>query len=400
MDDEKKNFDRLNQEDSKEGKGGAIILKIFLFMLIFLVSIDWAHPTDNQFIKLNKVAVSSLPEDIIAPDLKSVTIDHKGNVFAFAGKSGGKDCFVVKFDENLKFLKRFGRDGKGPGEFSTRANSPENRLSIDTNGDLYVYDANPRRFVIFDNDGNYKKDIQIARLYSNSLGKITGVKVVRNGVFAALQYRDKLPFNGILFTLNPLKIIVTYPFVEKKIEVFYTQLSSDFYGDRCIVDNDSQHIIFGHSQIYKFKVYDKNGNLKLEVYDKKRVMGSFSESEMKKIINDEYTPKSSFSYLRNDFIYQLTKDRALFNKILAVIKRSKNVIVDIMISGERIYVFSVCKNITVENKYPVEIYNPKGHMVRHGYFSRIPAKIWGNYVFFYDRNKEDDPLILKYFRSI
>ena len=366
-----------------------MLLSIAIFLLTFLV----VYPSDNQFLKLKKVAVSSLPEDLIVPVLKSLTIDHKGNVFAFAGKSNGKECFVVKFDENLKYLKRFGRDGKGPGEFSTKFSTPENRLSVDINDDVYVVDSNPCKLVIFDNEGNHKKDIPIARDYLKSIGKLSRLKIVGNGTFIALQPRRELPPHALIFTLNPPQIKVRYPFIEKRT---YDNYVSSYYGEICIIDTESEYIIFGNSQIYNFHVYDRNGKLKLKVEDKDKVMGSFNAREMEYIKDNFFTPKSGYSFIRNSILTQLNADRSKFKKLMNQIMKSKNIIADIKMSGERIYVFPVRKDITVKGKFPVEIYNLKGQVVKRGYFHMRPAKIWKNYVFFYDRNEEDDPLILKY----
>ena len=370
-----------------------MLLSIAIFLLIFL----GVYPSDNQFLKLKKVAVSSLPEDLIIPDLKSVSVDSKGSVFAFAGKVHGNECFIIKFDENLKYLKRFGRDGKGPGEFSTRANSPENRLSVDTNGDIYVVDYNPRRLIVFDNEGKYKSDINVGRDYIKFFGKIHNVKIVGNGIFVALQFRWNLPTQGLIFTLNPPKLKVEYPFIEKKIYMDWAMtFDIDCCGENCLVATDSQHIVFGNSQIYKFQIYDENGNLKSQLEDKERVMRSFSDIELDYIKKNHLMPQNGYSALRNNILAQFNADKSRFNKVVREIKTSKNVIADIKISGGRIYVFPVRKDITIDGKYPVEIYNLKGQMVKKGYLRERPAKIWKNYVFFYDRDEEDDPLILKY----
>ena len=373
-------------------------VKRLLLIPIILGVFFMSYPEDSQFLKLEKVAVSSLPEDLIVPDLKSVEVDPKGNVFAFAGKQDGNECFVVKFDENLGYLKRFGRQGQGPGEFGTKNSSPENRLTIDTNGDVYVIDYNPqRKFIVFDNEGNHKKDILVDKNYFKYFGHIYRVRIVGEGTFIALQFRWKLPAQGLIFTLNPPKIKFEYPFNEKKIYMSWSKtFRIDCCGENCLLDTDSHHIVFGNSQIYQFKVYDGNGNLKLEVKDKNRIMGSFNEMEMEDIKKNHLMPKSGNSPIRNKSLAQFNADKSRFNKVVREIKKSKNVIADIKISGDRIYVFPVRKDITVNDKYPVEIYNLKGQMVKKGYLNKRPAKIWKDYVFFYDRNEEDDPLILKY----
>ncbi len=369
---------------------------MFLLIFIFFVEVLSAYGGGNHFFKLEEMAVSDLPGELIVPDLKSVSVDQKGNVFAFAGRTGEKECFIVKFDENLKFSKRFGRDGKGPGEFTTNYSPVENRLSIDDNGDVYIVDYNPCKLVVYDNEGNYKKDIPITNKYSDFLGNIYQVKVVGSGVFIALQSKGEFPPHALLFSLEPFGIKVRYPFIEKRISSGGMGFTSPYYGENCIIDADSHHIVFGNSQIYKFQVYDRNGNLKVEVKDESKFMGSFNEKELGEIKNNFLDPQSANTPFYKVILTQMRANKAKFNDLLTEIKNGKNLIVDIKISGERLYLFTVNDDITTTDKWPVEVYNIKGERIIKGYFKKIPAKIWKNFVFFYDRDEEDNPIILKY----
>ena len=125
-------------------------------------------------------------------------------------------------------------------------------------------------------------------------------------------------------------------------------------------------------------------------------MGNFSDKEMKKIIYDDFTPKNEDSPNQKSFLEQITSNKSLFKSLLNKIKRSKNVIYDIQVSADRIYVFLVNEDITTKNQYPVEVYNLKGRQVYHGYFREIPTEIWKDYVFLSERDKADNPIILKF----
>ena len=375
------------------------------FVLYFLVVLSVLIPTrllpaEEQEIKLEKVAVSSLPEDIIAPNLGSVSIDAKGNVFAFAGKNGGSECFVVKFDENLKYLKRFGREGKGPGDFSVAVNGHENRLMIMANGDVYVIDHNPTRFVVFTNDGNYKVDIPFRRDYFDYFGHIYRFKASGNKLIVGVKYVKEKPYIGVLFSLEPPKILVNYQYSGEELTINgpggYYQLGDRNFGHNPIIDTDGQHVVFGDSQVYKFYVYDSTGKLVLEVQDSKRRVRNFSDKEMNKIIDDQYTKKPENTADKNNYLDQVLANKPFYRSILAKIEKNKNVITDIQLAGDRIYVFPVSEDITVENHNPVEIYNLEGQVVRRGYLKEIPVEIWKNYAFYSIRDEEDNPVIVKY----
>jgi sugar lactone lactonase YvrE len=56
----------------------------------------------------------------------------------------------VKFSNDGKFIKTWGKHGSGPGEFDT----PHN-LAMDSNGRLFVADRGNSRIQIFDQDGMF-----------------------------------------------------------------------------------------------------------------------------------------------------------------------------------------------------------------------------------------------------
>ncbi len=376
--------------------------KKMFFIIIFLLL--WAVPpfaTDLPMIKLTKVAVSSIPDEMILPDLGSVTIDPQGNVFAFAGKSDGNNCFVVKFDRDLKYLKHFGREGKGPSDFSVRSDLPEDRLMISATGDVYVIDHNPTRLVVFDNEGNYKTDIMFRMKYYSYFGHITKFKALGNNVFAGLKYVEEQPHIGIIFSLNPPRIITNYQYSGEVITVKgpfgHRQIEEPICGNHNIMDTDSQHVVFGDSQAYKFRVYDSSGTLILEVWDKNRKVRSFSDKEMKKIIDDWYTQKKENTAFENNYIEQLRANKNIYERLLEKIRENKNVIADIQITGDRIFVFPVGEDITRGGHfYPVEVYNLEGQVIKRGYFREIPLEIWQGFVFFQEYDEVDNPFIVKY----
>ena len=60
------------------------------------------------------------------------------------------NCCLYFFTHQGKFIKRVGRYGQGPGEFTY-----PNCLNIDKNGDIYVYDFGNDRLSILSKEGKY-----------------------------------------------------------------------------------------------------------------------------------------------------------------------------------------------------------------------------------------------------
>ena len=75
-----------------------------------------------------------------------------GDIFVSEGHSStdGSTARVLKFDKAGKFLKSWGKLGKGPGEFDQ-----PHALAMDSKGRLFVGDRGNNRLQIFDQDGKY-----------------------------------------------------------------------------------------------------------------------------------------------------------------------------------------------------------------------------------------------------
>jgi hypothetical protein len=76
-----------------------------------------------------------------------VAVAANGDIFVADGHVNAR---VVKFDQNGRFIKAWGRKGEGPGEF----NLPHT-LVIDSRGRVLVGDRSNNRIQIFDQDGNF-----------------------------------------------------------------------------------------------------------------------------------------------------------------------------------------------------------------------------------------------------
>lgn len=90
-----------------------------------------------------------------------VAVGVNGDVFVAQGHTPGVkgDPRVLKFDRNGNFIKSWGGEGKGPGQFDVA-----HGIAIDANGRVWVADRENQRIQIFDQDGNYIKELKYAGL--------------------------------------------------------------------------------------------------------------------------------------------------------------------------------------------------------------------------------------------
>jgi len=106
---------------------------------------EWNEATQSH--KLNE------PNDL--------AFGRNGDVFVVQGHTPGEkgDPRVLKFDKNGKFVKSWGGKGKGPGQFDVA-----HGIAVDAKGQLWVTDRENQRIQIFDQDGNYIKELKYAGL--------------------------------------------------------------------------------------------------------------------------------------------------------------------------------------------------------------------------------------------
>jgi hypothetical protein len=82
-----------------------------------------------------------------------VLIAPNGDIFVADGHGPGSNARIVKFSPDGKFIKAWGKEGAGPGEF----NNPHS-LAMDSKGRLFVADRGNSRVQIFDQDGKFLEE--------------------------------------------------------------------------------------------------------------------------------------------------------------------------------------------------------------------------------------------------
>jgi sugar lactone lactonase YvrE len=79
-----------------------------------------------------------------------VVIAPNGDIFVSDGHLANANGRIVKFSKDGKFIKAWGKKGKGPGEMDT-----PHAITMDSKGRLFVADRGNSRVQIFDQDGKF-----------------------------------------------------------------------------------------------------------------------------------------------------------------------------------------------------------------------------------------------------
>ena len=107
-------------------------------------------PDGKVLLTLGKAGVAGDgPDTFNQPN--DVVVGKNGDIFVSDGHDArNPNARIVKFDKKGKFIKEWGKKGKGPGEFDV-----PHTLAMDSKGRLFVGDRANNRIQIFDQDGKF-----------------------------------------------------------------------------------------------------------------------------------------------------------------------------------------------------------------------------------------------------
>ncbi len=146
--------------DDQKAKDGSKGLQVVKF-----------SPDGKVLMTLGKKGVSGTgPDEFGAPT--DVVVAPNGDIFVADGHAGCNcpNDRIVKFDKNGKFIKEWGKQGSGPGEFDG-----PHALAFDSKGRLFVGDRSNNRIQIFDQNGNFITEWK-------QFGRPSGVFITKNDV--------------------------------------------------------------------------------------------------------------------------------------------------------------------------------------------------------------------------
>jgi sugar lactone lactonase YvrE len=119
----------------KDGKGN----QVFKF-----------SPDGKLLMSLGKAGVAGAGNDVFSGPA-DVAIAQNGDIFVADGHMADTPVNrIMRFSKDGKFIKAWGKRGKGPGEFDT-----PHSIAIDSRGRIFVADRSNVRMQIFDADGRF-----------------------------------------------------------------------------------------------------------------------------------------------------------------------------------------------------------------------------------------------------
>jgi len=128
-----------------------------------------------------------LAQDVYIKYGSGLACDRAGNVWVVDSGEG----VILKFDPAGQFLKKAGRQGQGPGEFSRPGT-----IHITEDGDLLVLDAGNMRMVVLSAEGEFKRSFKLLRRYEDFCVFKGKIYIVYNGLREDRKTVDVLSLNG------------------------------------------------------------------------------------------------------------------------------------------------------------------------------------------------------------
>lgn len=108
-----------------------------------------------------------------------VAFDAAGNIFV---SDGYQNAQVQKFDKDGHFVTRWGVKGTDPGQFNT-----PHGIATDAQGNVYVADRGNNRIQVFDNNGNFLRQVRLEiRVPKDEVLPTPGIVRDKDGVYISL----------------------------------------------------------------------------------------------------------------------------------------------------------------------------------------------------------------------
>ena len=236
--------------------------------------------SDQNSLILEEILKIDTEEDEISnlgiADIFGFEVNSKGEIFILRNITGEGD-FIFKFDENGKFIKSFGPQGQGPGEFQN-----PHHIALDREDNILILDFGKQTLFKYDSQGDFIGDYRRTEGKSISSGPKTNLLVLDK--LTALENGKPLSSSSLKLMNPDLEVLQMID--ELKIEVMSSgkmrAIEPLFYWST----SDENIYVANEKRGYEIWVYDFNGKLIRKIrkeYRQTPVSENYKEKFLKRI---------------------------------------------------------------------------------------------------------------------
>jgi len=241
-----------------------IFLLVQIINILFFGEVFFAQNKENIVLRYTSKIVNT--DSIFISVIWDVCIDSSGNVYIL----DSKDYSVKKFDINGNFIRKFGKQGKGPSEFilPTIIRYSHNKIS--------VYDHALKRFSIFNLNGKYLSTHNISDFVDDFQINKSGEYYIETTNWETQILQEGKTDHKISIYNKNFSFVKTIYEVKIKDRIFVKR------GDRIDID------MFRFSPSLEWKILD-NGNIVAGVTNQKNINLISPDGNLLKVIKPTFT---------------------------------------------------------------------------------------------------------------
>ncbi len=336
-----------------------------------------ADKTDVQIIE-NKAKPSGSEKLILTKEITIGKLQEGGSIFNGLGGAevtsdgriialDSKDKKIKIFDAAGQKLKEFGREGQGPGEWTSPI-----VLQLISDREIMVSDAGNRKLVYLDLEGKMLKEVSYARKLAmmkiiDAGGQYVGCEMGMEGnsiAYTIAKYDAE--FNQ-LFKIETL--LMSIPVGGGKINPF------DVVNNFCL--DSHKNIIYSRMTSYEIKYFTPDGQLF-------------------RIVRKEYKPQPFTEKDKEEMLKQMPENTGVnFRELLdfpATYPAMSSFLVDEL---DRLYVRTYEKGKT-KDSYSVDVFSPEGKLIDRCEITGTPILVKNGQLYTIEKDEEGYQYICRY----
>lgn len=316
--------------------------------------------------------------------VRDVEVDGAGNIYIL----DFGNFRVQKFDAQGRYIRTFGKQGEGPGEF----NAPTKLKIDDRTGELFVSD-NLRVIKRFNEEGEYlDKDIQVYPLLSDFfIGKEERIWGKFSDPLA--NYLRIVNFEGAVETELAEIPYKLHKKIQSKTRVSRLRMNVQGYVfshgyeyDLFLSRINGRTFVYGNSREYKLKIVDSDAKVQCRVFKDESPQG-FTSSERDRIKFRIQSGASAQGRYLGDFALELPEHKPFFYALHTD-------------DLGRIYAQKTPSTQEYHEVYEYDVFSSQGIYLYRANIGRRPDVIKGGFLYTRTTDDESGEELVKRYRIV